>query len=134
VRRALAALLVPAALALPACGGGDDASDPERVVRDFVDATNEHDAGKLCDELLSPAFIAKTTGAKEGDTETCKTQLGAVRGLRLKLVEVRRTTVDGDSAKVLAVLRVDGARQAREFDLTRQDGDWKLAGGSTPGA
>jgi hypothetical protein len=52
----------------------------------------------------------------------------------LRLIEVRRTTVDGDTAKVLAVLRVDGARQPREFDLTRQDGDWKLAGGSTPGA
>jgi hypothetical protein len=132
VRRALAALLLPAALALPACGGDD--RDPERVVRDFVDATNEHDAEKLCDELLSPEFIAKTTGAEEGDTDTCKKQLGAVRGLRLRLVEVSRTTVDGDTAKVLAVLRVDGARQRREFDLTRQDGDWKLAGGSTPGA
>jgi hypothetical protein len=133
VRRALAALLLPAALVLPACGGGDD-RDPERVVRDFVDATNDHDAARLCDELLSRAFIAKTTGAEEGDTETCKEQLGAVRGLRLRLLEVRRTTVDGDTAKVLAVLRVDGARQPREFDLTRQDGDWKLAGGSTPGA
>jgi len=133
VRRVLAALLLPAALVLPACGGGDD-RDPERVVRDFVDATNDHDAARLCDELLSPAFIAKTTGAKPGDTDTCKEQLGAVRGLRLRLLEVSRTTVDGDTAKVLAVLRVDGARQPREFDLTRQDGDWKLAGGSTPGA
>ena len=133
MRRVLAALLLPAALVLPACGGGDD-RDPERVVRDFVDATNDHDAARLCDELLSPAFIAKTTGAKEGDTDTCKKQLGAVRGLRLRLIEVRSTKVDGDTAKVLAVLRVDGARQPREFDLTRQDGDWKLAGGSTPGA
>jgi len=133
VRRVLAALLLPAALVLPACGGGDD-RDPERVVRDFVDATNDHDAARLCDELLSRAFIAKTTGAEEGDTDTCKEQLGAVRGLRLRLIDVRRTTVDGDTAKVLAVLRVDGARQPREFDLTRQDGDWKLAGGSTPGA
>ena len=133
MRRALAALLLPAALALPACGGGDG-RDPERVVRDFVQATNDHDAQRLCDELLSPAFIAKTTGAKEGDTDTCKKQLGAVRGLRLRLIEVRSTKVDGDTAKVLAVLRVDGARQPREFDLTRQDGDWKLAGGSTPGA
>ena len=89
VRRALAVLLLPAALALPACGGGDE-RDPERVVRDFVDATNDHDAAKLCDDLLSHEFIAKTTGAKEGDTETCKKQLGAVRGLRLRLVEVRR--------------------------------------------
>ena len=133
MRRLLAALLLPAALALPACGGGDDAG-PEQVVREFIDATNDHDAEKLCDDLLSPAFIAKTTGAKEGDTETCKKQLGAVRGLRLTLVEVKKTEVAGDSATVSAVLRVDGARQPREFELTKQDGDWKLAGGSTPGA
>ena len=133
MRRAIAALLLPAALALPACGGGDD-DGPERVVREFVEATNAHDAGKLCDELLSPEFIAKTTGAKEGDTETCKKQLGAVRGLRLRLVEVRETEIDGDDATVSAVLRVDGSRQPREFVLTKQDGEWKLAGGSTPGA
>jgi hypothetical protein len=133
VRRAIAALLLPAALALPACGGSDD-DGPEQVVREFIDATNDHDAEKLCDELLSPAFIAKTTGAKEGDTETCKKQLGAVRGLRLRLVEVRKTEVDGNSATVSAVLLVDGARQPREFVLTKQDGEWKLAGGSTPGA
>lgn len=126
-------MLVPALLALPACGGGDDGG-PEQIVREFIDATNAQDAEKLCDELLSPAFIAKTTGAKEGDTDTCKKQLGAVRGLRLRLVEVRKTDVDGDSATVSAVLRVDGARQARQFELTKQDGDWKLAGGSTPGA
>ena len=133
MRRVIAALLLPAALALPACGGSDDDA-PEQVVREFIDATNDHDAEKLCDELLSPAFIAKTTGAKEGDTETCKKQLGAVRGLRLRLVEVKKTEVDGNSATVSAVLRVDGARQPREFVLTKQDGDWKLAGGSTPGA
>jgi hypothetical protein len=132
VRRVLAAVLLPAILALPACGGDDD-DGPEQVVREFVDATNAHDAEKLCDDLLSPAFIAKTTGAKEGDTETCKKQLGAVRGLRLRLVEVEKTQIDGDRATVTAVLRVDGARQPREFVLTKQDGDWKLAGGSTPG-
>jgi hypothetical protein len=135
VSRSAAALLTLAAMALGSCGGGGgDADDAEKVVREFVSATNARDSDKLCDEVLSPSFIAESTGAEEGDTEACKKQLDAVRGLRLSLVDIRRTTVDGDKAKVVAVLRVQGQRQRREFQLEKQDGDWKLAGGSTPGA
>ena len=104
------------------------------MVRAFVEATNDRDSDRLCEELLSPKFIAESTGAKTGDTDTCKEQIGAVRGLRLVLVEIRRTTVDGDDARVSAILRVNGQRQARQFLLQKQDGDWKLAGGSTPGS
>ena len=46
-------------------------------------------------------------------------------------MEIRKTTVDGDKARVSAVLRVQGQRQPREFLLEKQDGDWKLAGGSS---
>ena len=129
-----AASLVLAVLALAACGGSDGGDDPEQVVRDFVSATNDRDSAKLCEELLSPEFIAESTGAKSGDTDTCKQQIGAVRGLRLELVDVRRSTVDGDDARVSAVLRVNGQRQARQFLLVKQDGSWKLAGGSSPGS
>jgi hypothetical protein len=119
-------------MALGSCGGGGgDADDAEKVVREFVSATNARDSDKLCDEVLSPSFIAESTGAEEGDTEACKKQLDAVKGLRLSLVDIRRTTVDGDEAKVVAVLRVQGQRQRREFQLEQQDGDWKLAGGSS---
>ena len=108
------------------------ADDPEQVVRDFVEATNERDADKLCDELLSPKFIAESTGAEAGDTETCKEQLGAVKGLRLR---ARGDQQDARSTatrpRVSAVLRVNGQRQRREFQLDKQDGDWKLAGGSS---
>ena len=131
--RAAASLLL-AVLALAACGGSDGGDDPEQVVRDFVSATNDRDSAKLCEELLSPEFIAESTGAKSGDTDTCKQQIGAVRGLRLELVDVRRSTVDGDDARVSAVLRVNGQRQARQFLLVKQDGSWKLAGGSSPGS
>jgi hypothetical protein len=124
-------LLALAALALWACGD-DDASQPDQVVRDFVKATVDHDSDKLCDELLSPGFIAKATGAKEGDTKTCKRQIEAVTGLRLRLVDIEKTTVDGDNAKVRALLKVQGQRQQRVFLLEKDDGDWKLAGGSSP--
>ncbi|HEU0023523.1 MAG TPA: nuclear transport factor 2 family protein [Thermoleophilaceae bacterium] len=127
--RPVAALLSLAVLALGSCGG--DESDPEQVVRDFVKATNERDSDKLCDELLSAEFIAQSTGAEEGDTQACKEQLEAVTGLRLTLVEVRGTEVDGDDATVTAILRVQGQRQRRVFRLEKQDGEWKLAGGSS---
>ena len=38
--------------------------------------------------------------------------------------------MNGDRATVPAVLRVQGQRQQRVFRLEREDGDWKLAGGS----
>jgi hypothetical protein len=129
-----ATLLALAVLALASCGGGgSDGDDPEQVVRDFVEATNARDTDRLCDELLSPEFVAESTGAKSGDTDTCKQQLAAVKGLRLEVVDIRRSTVDGDNARVSAVLRVNGQRQARQFLLVKQDGTWKLAGGTTPG-
>ncbi len=123
-----------AVLALASCGGGgNDGDDPEEVVRDFVEATNARDTDRLCEELLSPEFVAESTGAKPGETDTCKQQLAAVKGLRLEVVDFRRSTVDGDDARVSAVLRVNGQRQARQFLLVKQDGAWKLAGGTTAG-
>ncbi len=127
--------LALAVLALASCGGsGSDGDEPEQVVRDFVEATNDRDSEKLCEQLLSPEFIAESTGAKSGDTDTCKEQIGAVKGLQLRLVKIGKSTVDGDNARVSAVLRVNGQRQARQFLLDKQDGAWKLAGGSTPGS
>jgi hypothetical protein len=124
--------LALAVLALAACGGESDAENAEGVVREFVEATGEGDTDRLCNELLSPAFIAETTGSKPGDTASCKRALGEAPSLRLRLVEIRRTSVDGDEATVLAVLRVQGRRHPREFRLEKLDGEWKLAGGTSP--
>ena len=127
-RSVLAALAVAC---LFAAGCGDDPSEkPEQVVRDFVKATNDHDSERLCEEILTPKFIAEATGAKEGDTDQCKQQLNAVTGLQLSLTSVGRARVDGDRAQVSAVLRVQGQPQKRVFRLEREDGDWKLAGGT----
>ena len=103
---------------------------PEQVVRDFVKATNDHDSDRLCQDILSSRFIAEATGAKEGDTDQCKQQLNAVTGLQLSLRSVGKAKVNGDRATVPAVLRVQGQQQKRVFRLEREDGDWKLAGGS----
>jgi Domain of unknown function (DUF4878) len=119
-------------LALAGCGGGDDDPDEARqTVRDFVEATNEGDGETLCGELLTQAYLEKSTLAR-GDQadEACRRELGLTTGLRLELISIGRTEVDGDRATVRAVIDVDGVRAPRLFRLAREDGRWKLADGS----
>ena len=115
--------------AVSGCGGGDDKSDAEQTVRDFVQATREHDADKFCDELVTQEFLEQTIGAT-GDkaTESCKREFKNLRGLRVDLVRIEKTTVDGDRATVTAVLTRQGQRIKQELRLKKEDGDWKLAG------
>jgi hypothetical protein len=129
VSRVSFALATVAVLLLAACGG-DDRKDVERTVRDFVRATDERDADKFCDELVTQEFLEQSTGAT-GDRakDACKQQLTAVAGLRVKLARIRKIEIDDDRAKVSVVLETQGRRQARLLRLKREDGDWKLAGG-----
>jgi len=130
--RALTVLLAAAVL-LPACGGGggDDREDAEQTVRDFVKATNERNGDKFCDELVTQEFLEETTGAT-GDQakDACKRQLAAVKGLRVKLIEIRKVELNDDTAKVTAVLSTQDRRQVQLLRLKKEGGDWKLAGGT----
>jgi hypothetical protein len=120
-------------LALAGCGGGDD-EDPDEVrqtVRDFVEATNARDGETLCGELLTQEYLEKATLAT-GDRadEACRRQLEATRGLKLKLISVGQAKVDGDEATVRAVIDTGGVRAPRLLRLEREDGRWKLSGGT----
>jgi hypothetical protein len=125
------ACLAVLALALAACGGGDDAEDARQVVRDFVQATNDRDGDELCGELLSREYLEQYTGAT-GDNaeEACERQLDVIRGLRLRLVKIDSVEVDGDEATVRATIATGGQRTPRRFGLAKEDGDWKLDSGS----
>jgi predicted lipid-binding transport protein (Tim44 family) len=125
-RPASVAILV--ALAITGCGG-DDREEAEQAVRDFVEATNEKDADRLCDELLTQDFIERATGAS-GDNahDACKQQFELITGLKLALVRIRRTKIDGDEAEVSAELRTQGQRRIQRLRLEKEDGDWRLAG------
>lgn len=129
-RRATLSLLCLCA-ALAGCGGDSADGDPAQTVRDFVTATRERDADTFCGKLVTQEFLEETTGATgPGAKDACKRELNAVRGLQLKLVKIGKTRIDGDSATVKAVLTTEGRTDPRTFKLKREDGDWKLAGGS----
>ena len=120
-------------LALAGCGGGGD-DDPDEVrqtVRDFVEATNQRDGETLCGELLTQEYLEKSTLAS-GDQagEACQEQLDRTVGLRLKLISIGKTEVDGDEATVRVVIDTDGVQAPRLFRLEREDGSWKLADGT----
>ena len=116
-------------LTLAACGGGDDSEDAEQTVRDFVTATKERDADAFCDELVTREFLEQAIGAT-GDqaVEACKREFKSLTGLRVDLRRIVRTEVDGDTARVTAVLARQGQPLRQTFRLKKEDGDWKLAG------
>ena len=123
-------ILVAAVMALAACGGNDQ-EDAEQTVRDFVTATNERDGTRFCEELVTQEFLEQTTGATgERAAGACRRQLESIRGLRLKLVKIRGTEVDGDSARVTVALETQGRTQVQSLRLEKEDGDWRLSGGS----
>ena len=113
------------------CGGGNDAEDAEATVREFVTAVNERDADTYCDDLITDEFREQSTFS-EGDEAraSCKSTLRAIKGLRIELVRIARTRVDGDKATVTAVLRRSGTPIRQRFQLEKDGGDWKIAGGA----
>jgi ketosteroid isomerase-like protein len=122
-------VLAGAVAVLAACGGGDDEQEVERTVRDFVQATQERDAEAFCEDLVTQEFLEQSTGATGDEaTETCREQFSRLRGLKVDLVRIRSTKVDGDSAAVRAVLRTQGQVQDQVLRLQKEDGDWRLTG------
>jgi ketosteroid isomerase-like protein len=123
----LAALICLLA-AVSGCGG-DDKEDAEQAVRDFATAVRERDADRLCDDILTDDFIGAFSGAS-GDEgrESCKREIKLLSGLKLKLVRIVRTKVDGDNASVTAVIDREGRPFRQVYKLQKEDGDWKIAG------
>ena len=124
------ALIICLLVAVSGCGG-DDKTDAEQTVRDFVEALNTHDGDRYCEDLITKEFLEKTTfttGDEDKARESCKREFKNLTGLRVKLAKIEATKVDGDKATVTAVLTRQGQRVKQELLLEKEDGDWKLAG------
>ncbi len=125
-------ICVLALLALLAgCGGGSDEEKVEQTIRDFVTAVNERDADAYCDDLITDEFRERSTFAK-GDRarESCKRQLNAITGLRIRLERIGKPKVDGDKATVNVMFRRSGQRVNQRVTLEKDGGDWKISGGA----
>jgi ketosteroid isomerase-like protein len=122
-----ATIVLAGAVAMLAACGGDDREEVERTVRDFVQATKERDAKAFCEDLVTQEFLEQSTGAT-GDkaTESCREQFSRLKGLKVELVRIKSTKVNGDSAEVRAVLRAQGQVQDQVLRLEKEDGDWRL--------
>jgi hypothetical protein len=123
-------LIAVAALALAACGS-DDEEDVEQTVRDFVSASSEPDPEAFCGEIVTQEFLEQATGATGDRAEDeCRRQLEDAPGVDAELVEIRSTEIDGEEARVRAVIRAQGRSSTQTLRLEKEDGEWKLAGGA----
>jgi hypothetical protein len=130
LRTALMLSLAVAVLAPAGCGD-DDKDDIEQTVRDFVSASSEPDPDAFCGEIVTQEFLEQATGAT-GDraADECRRQLEESAGVEAELVQIHSTEIDGEEARVRAVIRAQGQAATRTLRLEQEDGRWKLAGGA----
>ena len=100
----------------------------QKAVRDFVKATNARDAKHYCDDLVTKAYVEGVTGAT-GDAarKVCKRQLGLQRVPKVRIVDIQKTVVHDDRAKVTALLQAGGQSRPQVLPLRKQDGNWRIA-------
>ena len=120
--------------------GGDDAgSSPESAVEAFFDAGQDRDCEAAGELLSSQTF--DTFGGREAALAACQASLEQEGGLfsaeGAELVSTEVTSEEDSTASVTAEVRTpDGETSNQEFNLVKEDGDWKInfdaGSGSTP--
>lgn len=119
-----------AAIVLAGCGRSDT-EEATQVVRDFVDAANQHDADRLCGDLVSDAFVQQTTFATGDEArQACRDQLKVLRGPPIALNGIAAVRVDGERATVVTQLDVGGERRDEVFGLVKEDGEFRVNSGT----
>jgi hypothetical protein len=129
MRSAGAALLL--AVFVAAGCGGNNPQQARNTVRDFVKATNDRDGHQYCDKLVTKAFVEGATGATGKDArDVCKRQLSQQRVPKIHLVDIQKTVVHGDRARVTALLQSGGQSHPQLLLLRKQGGNWRIADAS----
>ena len=120
-------LMLAAALGTAGCGGGDDRSDVEGVIKDFAKAVSESDGKTFCNELVTRDYLEKTVGATgDNAVEQCEKQIDQVRQGTFKVVKFDKVEIDGDTAIVTAQVETQGRTVPQVFRLEKEDGEFRL--------
>lgn len=121
------ALLLPAALAVTACGGGSGAED--QIATTIEQVATGHDP-RDCTELETGRYVEQNTG-RRGAAAVAACEAEVARGRwRARAARVSNVAVDGD--KATAEVRFEGGSlgslgsQVLEVALVEVDGGWKL--------
>jgi hypothetical protein len=128
----LALAVVASALALAACGGGDDTSStsdvsstPEGTTEAFLTAIANGDGEAAC--ALASEDALKTIEDQEGSCEDAVTSSAGDVSDEDKQDVADATfevTDETDTTATVTATKPDG--QAQSFDLVLEDGEWKL--------
>jgi hypothetical protein len=109
------------AVALSGCGGGDDDNSPSGVAEQYTRAGERGDAKAQC-ELVSKERLAEYGGREACEAENTHEPVPSDAPL-----ENQDVTESGDTAKLVQVSGEKGEpRSSREFELVREDGEWKV--------
>lgn len=123
-RLALAALVLLAA----GCGG----SDPDEVVRDYLEAVVERDGARACDQLAEGLReeIERAPAAREAGrscADVMELAAGLNPGLTTEDIDDVDVDVEQDGDEATARLENPLVGSEQTLDLVREDGDWKIA-------
>ncbi len=131
----IVALLVALPLALSACGqsskdsAGDFQGEQKAVaqtVEDLQKAASKSDEGKICDDLLAPALIARI---KTASKTTCQSALNdALTDSDSFELQVKKVAIDGTTATAIVESDATGSTKRRDtLQLTKVGNSWKIA-------
>lgn len=126
-------LTLLAALAVAAAGCGESsASQAESTVREALAALNARDGERLCSELVTDQLVERITASSgDGAIAACKEQVRRRVGDVARLERIDSVEIDGDRAEVVAIVGApDGRDRPELFRLRREDGRFRLDGGS----
>ena len=116
-----------AALALGACGGGSDKEDAEGTVKDIAKATSDANGEDFCG-LITKQLREQLTGSK-GDKakDACEKLIESQKSRKVEVTKITKTELKGDKATVTAELKSQGQKRPQVFELTKEDGKYRLA-------